>query len=251
MPKKRLIAGNWKMHTTLSDALVIAGGMRSQAEHLEKIEIVLCPPSIWLTELAHSGIAPRELPHLKLGAQNMYSEPQGAYTGEISPLMVKEVAEYVIIGHSERVHIFKEDAELVKDKLNAAFDYGLKPILCIGELEQNEDSRHLLGRKLHHLVNGLRPGDLDRLVVAYEPVWAIGSNNPALPEYVVEVVAELRHHLSESSRILYGGSVNEKNALDYLERPEIDGLLVGGASLNLKSFLSICQIADDLADNQN
>lgn len=247
MPNK-LIIGNWKMNTSLADAIVLASGVRDQAEHMEKVEIVLCPPCIWLTELVHLGISPRTLPHLKLGAQNMHFEDRGAFTGEISPIMVKEVAEYVILGHSERTHILKENPELISNKLQSALDHGLTPILCLGEDRHGQEGwqRHLV-QTLNYLIRGLSPEELRKMVLAYEPVWAIGSGNPARPDYVQEVVEALRSVLDPETRVLYGGSVDEKNARSYLELPNIDGLLVGGASIKLKTFLTICQIADDLS----
>ena len=245
--RTKLIAGNWKMNTTLADAHVIADGVRNAAEHMEKIEIVLCPPAIWLTELAHHGIAPQAMKHLKLGAQNMYFEEAGAFTGEISPLMIKEVAEYVIIGHSERTHIFKEDTELVAVKVASALHHGLTPILCLGEDVQETGSKHRLVMQLRAILDGLRPADIEKLVVAYEPVWAIGSGKPATAEYAQEIISALREEVTEHTRILYGGSANDENARSYLEQPDIDGLLIGGASLKLKTFVTMCQIADDLS----
>lgn len=236
------------MNTTLADALVLATGVRDGVEHVERIETVLCPPSIWLTEVAH--LVPKgALPHLALGAQNMYFEDSGAFTGEISPLMVKEVAEYVIIGHSERVHVFHEKPALTADKVEAALNHGLTPILCVGEDEQSATSKNEVAAMLEKIIEELDDAEKAQLVVAYEPVWAIGSGNPATPEYAQEVMAALRAKLPENVRILYGGSVNEENARSYLETADCDGLLIGGTSLKLKPFVTICQLADDLAHN--
>lgn len=247
--RRPLIAANWKMNTTLADAHILANGVRNEAEHIEHSDIVLCPPTIWLTELAHGGIAPKQLRHLKLGAQNMHFEESGAFTGETSPLMVKEVAEYVILGHSERTHIFREDWDLIAAKVRAAFDHGITPILCVGEDEQSKESKQQVLHVLSYLIKGLSQPELDELVVAYEPVWAIGSGTPATPEYAQEMIAYLRRHLTEKTRILYGGSSNDTNAAAFIEQPDIDGFLVGGASLKLKSFITMCQIADDHARN--
>jgi len=244
--RTKLIAGNWKMNTNLADAHVLANGIRSEVEHIEKIEVVLCPPTIWLIELAHN-IPLGKLPHLKLGAQNMYFESKGAFTGETAPEMIKEVAEYVILGHSERTHIFHEDAELISKKVKAAFAAGLKPILCIGEDVQDENSKTQLAHQLTELVAGLSEEQIQTLVVAYEPVWAIGSGNPATAEYAQEVIAALRQVVNAETRILYGGSVTEENAKAYLSQEDIDGLLIGGTSLKLKPFVTVCQIADDLS----
>lgn len=245
--RTKLVAGNWKMNTTLADAHVLARGVLNGAEHIERIEIVLCPPAIWLAQLAHDAVPVGRLPHLKLGAQNMYFEETGAFTGEISPLMIKEVAEYVIIGHSERTHIFREDAELVADKVRSALEHGLTPILCIGEDKQSPDSKRQLVHQLNHLLKDVEQSDLHKLVVAYEPVWAIGSGNPATPEYAEDVMSALRSAVTEKTRLLYGGSVNEENAPGFLAQPNCDGFLIGGTSLKLKPFLTVCQQADDQA----
>ncbi len=239
-----LIAGNWKMNTTLADAHVLANGVKTHAEHLEHIEIVLCPPSIWLTEVAHM-IPSGHFRNLKVGAQNMYCADSGAFTGEISPVMVKSVAEYVIIGHSERTHIFGEKLPLLVNKMRAAFDHGLTPILCIGEDTKGSESKRHLVHLLNHLLVEASVAEIERLVVAYEPVWAIGSGTPAAPDYAEEVAATLRQVLTAKTRILYGGSVSDENAPLFLRQPNIDGLLVGGMSLTLKPFLSICKMADD------
>ena len=241
--RKKLIAANWKMNTTLAEAHLLADGVRGGAEHIEKIDIVLFPPTIWLLDLAHN-IPAGALPHLSLGGQNAYFEAKGAFTGETSPAMLKEVVDYVLVGHSERTHVFHEDADLVAKKLRAAFQFGLKPILCIGEdmKGQNQD----VAARLSALVAGLTPEQLQTLVVAYEPVWAIGSGDAADPAYAQAACVALRAVLTPETRILYGGSVIAENAKSYLQEPDIDGLLVGGASLNLKGFLTICQQADDL-----
>ena len=244
--RTKIIAANWKMNTTLADAHVLADGVRKEVEHLEKIEVVLCPPTIWLTELAHN-LPVGSLTHLKLGAQNMYIEDKGAFTGETSPLMVKEVAEYVIVGHSERTHLFHEDPELLSAKVQSAFSHGLIPILCIGEDQQSAGSKRQLIHALNHLVKELSHEQLERLVVAYEPVWAIGTGQAATPEYAQDVCAALRGGLTPSTRILYGGSATDENAKEFLEQADIDGLLVGGASLKLKQFVTICQTADQLS----
>ncbi|MBU6389309.1 triose-phosphate isomerase [Patescibacteria group bacterium] len=239
-----LIAGNWKMNTTLADAHILATGIRNEAEHLEQIEIVLCPPSIWLTEVAHI-VPPRHYSHLKLGAQNMYFEETGAFTGEISPLMVKEVAEYVIIGHSERTHLFGEKVPFLAQKVRSALDHSLNPIICVGEDAKAADSKRQLVHTLEHLTVDLTQVELEQIVIAYEPVWAIGSGTPATPDYAQEVIAALRRVVTEKTRMLYGGSVSDQNSLGFLSQPDIDGLLIGGASLKIKTFITIARQADD------
>jgi triosephosphate isomerase len=220
--------------------------MRDGAEHMERVEIVLCPPAIWLTEVA--DIVPKaRLPHLALGAQNLYFEEAGAFTGEISASMVKEVAEYVILGHSERVHLFHEKAGLIGDKVEAALNAGLTPILCVGEDAQSKTSKDEVAVQLEKIISELADDEREQIVVAYEPVWAIGTGVAATPEYAEEVMAALRSKVPTATRILYGGSANDENARGFLELPSCDGLLVGGASLKLKVFLTMCQVADDLA----
>jgi triosephosphate isomerase (TIM) len=241
-----IIAGNWKMNTSLADAHVLAVGVRDGVEHVERVDVVVSPPTIWLSEVAH--VIPKgRLPHLSVAAQNMHYEESGAFTGETSPLMVKELAEYVILGHSERTHIFAEKPDLIAAKVDAALEHNLHPILCVGEEKQSATSKKEVAAMLAKLIRDLSSEQRERLIVAYEPVWAIGSGNPATAEYAQEVMSELRHQLPEKARILYGGSVNEENARGYLEAFDCDGLLIGGTSLKLKPFVTICQIADDLA----
>ena len=232
------------MNTALAEAHTLANGVMHGVEDIERIETVLCPPTIWLTELRHS--LPK-LPHLKLGAQNMYSEDSGAFTGETSPVMLADLADYVILGHSERTHIFKESPDQIAEKVEAAFAHGLTPILCVGEDSKAEGSATQVAHALGHLIKTLTPEQVQKLVVAYEPVWAIGTGLAATPEYADTVLAALRHVTSPETRILYGGSANDENARGFLELPDCDGLLVGGASLKLKPFVTMCQIADDLA----
>lgn len=242
-----IIAANWKMNTSLADAHILASGVLDHAEDLDRIEIVLCPPSVWLTELAHHYIPLGVLPHLKLGAQNMHYEEKGAFTGEISPLMVRELAQYVILGHSERTHLFHEDTELTRRKLQAAVKHGLTPILCLGEDAKGEQTKRHLVHQLDHLLAGLTESQIEKLAIAYEPVWAIGTGTPATPEYMQEVLAALRHRSGEKVRLLYGGSVTAENAGQFLAQEDCDGLLIGGASLSLKAFLTICQQAERMA----
>ena len=248
----KLVAANWKMNTSLADAHVLANGVRSGIEHLEQVEVVLCPPSIWLTELAHHGIAPGQLPHLKLGAQNVYAAEKGAFTGEISAAMVKEVAEYVILGHSERVKNFQETPEFINQKVHLALEVGLVPIVCIGELERTETSIKTMVHALDHMLQGLNEEQIEKVIIAYEPVWAISTNPgavPASPEYAQEVMATLRERVGAKTRLLYGGSANAENATSFLQQPAVDGLLVGGASLKLNDFLSMCEQAEKVAQS--
>jgi triosephosphate isomerase len=243
--RQKLIVGNWKMNTlNLAEAETLARGVLHGAEHIERITTVICPPTIWIAPLSHE--LPK-LPHFALGAQNVYSEESGAFTGETSPKMLRGLVEYIIIGHSERTHIFKESMAMVAAKVAAALENGFTPILCVGEDEMSDQPASHVAQRLNHLVSELAPMELEHLVVAYEPVWAIGSGTPATPDYAETVLAALRQVTSPKTRLLYGGSVNEQNAPGFLSLKDCDGLLIGGTSLKLKPFLTICQQADDLA----
>lgn len=243
--RQKLIVGNWKMNTGSADAHILAQSIKNEAAHLEHVDLVLCPPSVWLGLIAENLIMPHNSSNLHLGAQNMHFAEQGAYTGEISPNMVKEVADYVILGHSERVHIFKEDVHLVAHKVKSAFEHHLTPILCVGEDQKDAKSNRLLANHLKQLVGQLTATEVEKLVVAYEPVWAIGTGNAATPEYAEETAFVLRGVVSDKTRILYGGSVDATNAKGFLQKEDIDGLLIGGASLKYKDFLTIAKYADD------
>lgn len=241
-----LIAGNWKMNTSRAEAGVLAGAIKAGSENFDHVEVLMCPPSVWLAEIAHHYVARGQFRHLYLGAQNMYYEEKGAFTGEISPGMVKEVASYVLIGHSERTHVFGEGPDLLHLKLHAAFEHDITPILCIGEDKRTDTSLRNLVHSLDYIIKDLEPYQLETLVVAYEPVWAIGSGTPATPDYAQEVIHTLRGRLTPKTRILYGGSANADNARSFVSQPDIDGLLIGGASLNATSFLAMCQAAEDV-----
>ncbi len=239
-----LIAGNWKMNTIVAEALELVKAMKGELEKVTDVETAICPPFVSLAPvkelLAGSTI--------KLGAQNLFFAEKGAYTGEISPLMVADLCEYVIIGHSERRQYFNETGDIVNKKVAAALQAGLKPILCIGEsLEENEAGRteEVLAEQLSLSLAAV--ADLNGLTVAYEPVWAIGTGKPATGEQANGTIAFIRQNIAEAYgekaaqeiRILYGGSVNSANAAEFMQRPEIDGALVGGASLKANEFISI------------
>ena len=246
-----LIAGNWKMNTTLSEARALITQMTAALGRVEGVEILVCPPFISLA-------AVRDLLQgtvIQLGAQNMYWEDKGAFTGEVSPLMLAPLCQYVILGHSERRHIFQESDELVARKVRTALRSRLKPILCVGErLEENEagQTQAVISRQLRLSLDGI--GDLDSLVVAYEPVWAIGTGRAATGAQANETVGFIRRVLSElfgagkaaAVRILYGGSVTAANIAEFIGQPEIDGALVGGASLKALEFISIADQAAKL-----
>lgn len=241
------------MNTTLADAYLLARGVLHGVEHMERITTVIFPPTIWLTELSQEVLPPGMLPHLKMGAQNMHYEDQGTFTGETSPLMLKEVVEYVLVGHSERVKHFHESPHDSALKLQAAFKHGLQPILCVGEFEQTEKARLEVANLMEEIVEDLDEQHQKELIVAYEPVWAISDGThpkPATPDYAEKTMGELNNRLPDGARVLYGGSATGDNAAGFLNCPACDGLLIGGASLKLNSFLKAAQVADDLAGKQ-
>jgi len=245
------IAGNWKMNTTVTEAEELVYEMLDTLDRTEGVEKVLCPPFVSLVAinmmLQDSSI--------KLGAQNMYFEPAGAYTGEISPLMLRELCEFVILGHSERRWYFGESDEIVNKKVKIALANKLKPILCVGErLEENEAGKteEIINRQVTAALGGIEPVVLSiakNLVIAYEPVWAIGTGRAASGEqaaatiqFIRDVLAKLWNNgIAQDLRILYGGSVTSQNIAEFISQPEIDGALVGGASLKAEEFVSIAE----------
>ncbi|HHV71022.1 MAG TPA: triose-phosphate isomerase [Clostridia bacterium] len=249
-----MVVGNWKMHYTVIESLQLVMGLNNNYTrdvNGQTVEIVVCPP---FTALADVGRFLTQT-EIKLGAQDAFYEPQGAYTGEISVPMLKELnCEYVIVGHSERRHILKEDEELIQKKFAAVLRYGLIPILCVGEtLDQRQkgETEKVIKRQLQSALKGISEENSQRFVVAYEPVWAIGTGQNATPEQANEVCSLIRKELSDILgngagdwiSILYGGSVKPNNAAELISQPEIDGLLVGGASLDARDFTSIINAA--------
>ena len=238
------IAGNWKMNTTVVEAEKLVCDMLDKLDRIEGVEKVLCLPFVSLVTI-------RELlkgSSINLGAQNMYFEPKGAYTGEISPLMLRELCEFVILGHSERRRYFGETDEIVNRKIKAALENKLKPILCVGEkLEENEAGRteEVVSRQLNQGLNNVKP--TRNIVIAYEPLWAIGTGKAASGEQAAATIKFIRNILAElwnkdiaqDLRILYGGSVTSHNIAEFISQSEIDGALVGGSSLKAEEFLSI------------
>jgi len=241
----RIVAGNWKMYKTVSETESYIREFLKLVEHPESREILLCPP---FTSLYTAGQLLRGS-GVKLGAQNCHYEKEGAFTGEISVSMLKELGcEYVILGHSERRHIFGEDDELINRKVMACLEEGLRPILCVGErLEEREAGMtfKVVETQIRLALSGIE-SHTDEIDIAYEPVWAIGTGIPATVEDVVSVhrfIKELLREINPSAegktRILYGGSVKPHNAGEFMKHEEIDGLLVGGASLDPESFAKV------------
>lgn len=240
------IAGNWKMNTTAAEGERLVLEMLERLDRIERVEKVLCPPFVALVGISMM----LQNSSIKLGAQNMYFEAKGAYTGEISPLMLSELCEFVILGHSERRWYFGESDEIVNKKVKAALTNKLKPILCVGErLEENEAGKteEVINRQVRGALNGIEP--VRDLVIAYEPVWAIGTGKAASGEqaaatiqFIRDVVSKLwNDSLAQHLRILYGGSVTGTNIAEFASHREIDGALVGGASLKAEEFVGIVE----------
>ena len=245
-----LIAGNWKMNLSRGEATTLAAEV-DRAAPGAGVEVVVCPPSCYLDAVREQLTGGR----VGLGAQNMYHEPSGAFTGEVAPTMLVDLnCQFVILGHSERRHVFGETDALIAQKVRSALQHQLTPIVCVGELlEERESGRtdDVVRGQFLGAFDGLSPDDMGRVVIAYEPVWAIGTGKVATPEQAEEVHANIRAMLrdqfagsvAEQVRIQYGGSVKPDNAAELLGQPNIDGALVGGAALKADSFLAIVQAA--------
>jgi triosephosphate isomerase len=245
--RRKLIAGNWKMNTDRAAAVKLARAVVGRSGMHQAVDLAVCPPFVYLFSVSEIVKGTR----VALGAQNMYHQPNGAFTGETSAAMLLDAGcSHVILGHSERRHILGETDDEVNRKTAAALSAGLVPIVCVGEtLEEREsgETAMVVRRQFERSLAEVAAEQIDRLVIAYEPVWAIGTGKVATPEQAEEVHAELRNLLvqrynekaAEAVRILYGGSVKPSNAADLLSQPNIDGALVGGASLNADDFLGI------------
>ena len=241
-----IIAGNWKMNRDPQEAFELMDSMLEDLDVMEGVDIVICPPftSIETFSEMFDGTT------LYLGAQNMFWQDKGAYTGEISPLMLKGRCEYVILGHSERRQYFHDTDEDVRKKVEAALRHGISPIICVGEnLEQNEagETFSVIERQITAALDGLSMEGALKCVIAYEPIWAIGTGRPATGEGANVVAAEIRRlvremhgdTMADEIRIQYGGSVNAANIAEFVSQPDIDGALVGGASLDRDQFVGI------------
>ncbi|MCL4268236.1 MAG: triose-phosphate isomerase [Anaerolineales bacterium] len=245
------VAGNWKMNKTIGEARELVTAMAPKLNEIKGVEKVLCPPFVALNEVSNllKGT------ELGLGAQNMHWEEKGAFTGEVAPAMIKELCGYIILGHSERRTYFGETDESVNRKLLAAQKFDLTPIVCVGEtLEQYESNqtRDVVTSQTSLGLKGVSPEFAARIVVAYEPVWAIGTGkastgeaaNAVIKDYIRAVIADMYGEAAaQAVRILYGGSVTASNAAEFFSQPDIDGALVGGASLKLDEFTAITKAA--------
>jgi triosephosphate isomerase len=249
--RRKFIAGNWKMNLDSAQGLELAAALAKAVGAESPVEVAICPPAVYLDAIAGAikGSA------IGLGAQNCYHEPKGAFTGEISAAMLVDIGcKYVILGHSERRQLFHETNQDVNKKVVAALGVGLTPIVCVGEtLDERKagDTQKVVREQVEGSLAGLSSEQILKLVIAYEPIWAIGTGVVATPEQAEEVHADLRsllssrytHEVAEQVRIQYGGSVNAENAATLLSQPNIDGALVGGASLKADSFLAIIAAA--------
>lgn len=252
--RKPMMAGNWKMNKTVDEAVALAGAIRAAVGDYERVDRVLCPPFVALTAVraALAGTS------LAVGAQNVHWEASGAFTGEVSAPMLKGLVDYVIIGHSERRQYFAESDEIVNKKIHAALAHGLTPIVCVGEtLAQNKsgETAAIVSGQVTAALEGLTGDQVQSLVIAYEPIWAIGTGLAATAEGAGEVcggvVRRVIHELcgrevADRIRILYGGSTNEKNIAEIMAQPDIDGALIGGASLKAESYAAMVQITSEV-----
>jgi triosephosphate isomerase len=245
--KRPLMAGNWKMNKTVSEAVELVKTLKDTVSDVTDVETLVCPAFTALyavsNEIKDSNI--------NLGAQNLFWEAKGAFTGEISPIMIKDIGcSYVVVGHSERRQYFAETDEIVNKKIRAAFAVTLTPIICVGETlkeRENNITFKIIEKQVRNGLVGLTLEQASLMVIAYEPVWAIGTGKTATPEQAQEVHYFIREicgqmyskEVAEKIRILYGGSVNPENVSDLMKKPDIDGGLVGGASLKAESFTKL------------
>ncbi|WP_186580934.1 triose-phosphate isomerase [Aquibacillus kalidii] len=247
--RKKVIAGNWKMNKVRSEAVQFIEDTKSNVPASDKVESVVCAPFPYLAELVEKAAGS----DVKIAAQNMHFEDNGAFTGEVSPVMLKDIGvTYVVLGHSERREYFAETDETVNKKTHAAFNHGLTPIVCVGEtLEQreNNETMTLVEDQVKKALAGLSDDQVKATIIAYEPIWAIGTGKTATSEQANEVCTHIRKVVAEAVsadaaeavRIQYGGSVKPANVDELLSQSDIDGALVGGASLEADSFLKLVE----------
>jgi triosephosphate isomerase len=253
--RKYVIAGNWKMYKTNSEAKQLAEAIKGKTSSIQKAQIIICPPATALSAVSEAVKDSK----IAVGAQNMYWESQGAFTGEISSEMIKSTgASYVIIGHSERRQYFHETDETVNKKVHYALQTNLNPIVCIGEsLEQREEgiTKDIINDQLEGGLKDITSDQMGDIILAYEPIWAIGTGKTATPDQAQDVHSFIRTKLqsmfdeetSNSVVLQYGGSVKPSNANDLLQQSDIDGALVGGACLEADSFSEIIKAAENLS----
>ena len=244
--RKPMMAGNWKMNKTIDEAVALAKSIHEAVAGIENVVRVICPTAICLPAVA----ATVQGSSVKVGAQNMHFAESGAYTGEISAGMLKGVVDYVILGHSERRQYFAETDETVNKKIHAALKAGLTPILCVGEsLEQRQAgvTDSFVGGQVKAALAGISAEQVQQLVIAYEPIWAIGTGLAATSAQAQETCADIYGtEVAANVRVLYGGSANEKNIAELMQQPDIDGALIGGASLKVESYGAMVKITGEL-----
>lgn len=253
--KNKLIVANWKMHKSYVEGLILANSVISNLEKFSgPVDVVLCPPFIHLQTVSSML---KEYLRLHSGAQNCYQFEEGAFTGEVSAKMIKSVgSEYVILGHSERRAYLNESDEIIEAKIKSALEADLKPIFCCGEsIDIREKNQHLeyVEKQLEQSLFGFDKEKFKNIVIAYEPIWAIGTGNVASPEQAQEMHAHIRHLISQKfdstlandTTIIYGGSCNAKNSVELFNQKDINGALVGSASLNAVEFLQIIKNAEN------
>jgi triosephosphate isomerase len=255
MSRKKIVAGNWKMNLDRAKAIELTQAVARRSQEAGGVELVLCPPALYVGAVSTAlGLTGSTSPSgVAVGAQNMHDKANGAFTGEVAPPMLVDLGcRYVILGHSERRTLFGETDAIVNAKTKAALAAGLTPIVCVGEtLEEREGNRTqaVVTTQINGSLAGLSPADLEKIVIAYEPVWAIGTGKVATPQQAQEVHALIRGLLGTLAspavaakvRIQYGGSVKPDNAAALAAQPDIDGALVGGASLKADDFLGIAR----------
>lgn len=251
--RKPIIAGNWKMNKTLGEALSFVEAVKNEVPANTKVDSAICAPALFLGQLVNEV----EGTDVKVGAQNMHFEENGAFTGEVSPVALEDLkVDYVILGHSERREMFNETDEAVNKKAHAAFKHNLVPIVCVGEtLEQreNNETKQLVADQVEKALAGLTEDQVKATVIAYEPIWAIGTGKSSTAADANEVCAHIRQVVAEKHsqaaadaiRIQYGGSVKPENIKEYMAQSDIDGALVGGASLEPQSFLALLEGASN------
>ena len=249
MSRKLFIAGNWKMNTDCAEATALADALVKDLGSVDAVDLAVCPPNVYLSAVGKALGGSR----IALGAQNVYYEDNGAFTGETSTAMLKDVGcRFAILGHSERRHVIGETDEMINRKVLKALSDGLEPILCVGELLEEREAGETSDVVTRHVklgLEGVSKDDAAKVTIAYEPVWAIGTGKTATPDQAQEVHATIRGlltdmydaQLAEGLRIQYGGSVKPENANDLMKQPDLDGALVGGASLKSESFAGIVQ----------
>jgi triosephosphate isomerase len=250
MKRRKIFAGNWKMYKTYNEAVELARGIIDGVKGVDDKEVVIFPPSPYVRNIADLCRGSR----VEVGMQNMYHQKEGAFTGEVSPLMVKDSGcRYILIGHSERRHVFGESDDEINRKVKAAFEFGLDPMICVGELlDERESGRtaEINTRQVKAALKDISKEQMGKVIIAYEPVWAIGTGKVATPQMaddahvlIRDVVKQLYgDSVAQAVSILYGGSVKPDNILGLYQMNNIDGVLVGGASLKADSFLEIIKV---------